>query len=105
MITTSSQAHERKQLNIFGDLTIIYIEFLFKISIFWFKLSQFTLDISYLVEGDVKALDEACPRTHIAHLKALVVVRGTERYLGADQHYLQLLPLVGQGLLQLDHFH
>ena len=69
-----------------------------------FQLSRLVGDVLDVVQCDGKALDQIGQHIHLSHLEALFVTFGTKGHLGADQHLIQLPPVVHQRFLQIDYF-
>ena len=69
-----------------------------------FQLPQLVGDVLDLVQGDGEALDQVGHHIHQYHLEVLFVPFGAKGRLGADQHLIQLPPVVHQHVLQIPHF-
>ena len=70
-----------------------------------FQLSQLVGDVLDLVQGDGEALDQVGHHIHLSHVKVLFVPFGAKGHLGANQHLIQLPPVVHQGVLQINYVH
>ena len=69
-----------------GGLLLVYLSV--------FQLSELVGDNLDLLQGDGEALDQVGQHIHLSHLEALFVTFGTKGHLGADQHLIQLPPVV-----------
>ena len=69
------------------------------------QLSQLVCDVLDVVQGDGEALEQVGNHIQVTYLEVLFMAINTKRHLGANQHPLQLLPVIHQGVLQLLHFH
>ena len=70
-----------------------------------FQLPQLVVKVLDVVQGDGEALHQVGQHIHLSHLEVLFVPFGTKGHLGADQHLIQLPPVVHQGVFQIGYFH
>ena len=80
-----------------GGLLLVYLSV--------FQLSELVGDNLDLLQGDGEALDQVSHHIHVTYLEVLFLAISTKRYLGANEHPLQIPPVIHQGVLQLVHFH